>query len=315
MRPSTLASGTAEVAEPVAERRLLVSRVRSLLRVLRTPTGLIGAGLTSVVVLAATFADAIAPYDPFATVAPALQPPSTSHWMGTDDLGRDILSGVLHGARTSMLVAVAVLAIASAIGTAVGVTSGYLGGVVDDALMRLTELVQAVPRFFLAILVVAFFGVGLENVVVVLGLTSWPLLARVIRAEVLTIRELEFVAAARSIGSTGARIVLRHVLPNALPPAVVVGSLLASSVILIEAGLGFLGLGDPDAMSWGYLANNAQAFLRVAWWTAVFPGLAISLSILGINLLSDALSDTLNPLRTTSPRVGTQDAKSQAMVG
>lgn len=291
-----------------------VPQGRWLVHLVRTPTGVIGAGLTAAVLLAATFADSLAPYDPFASVAPALQPPSASHWMGTDDLGRDILSGVLHGARTSMLVAVAVLAIASAIGIAVGVTSGYLGGVVDEALMRATELVQTVPRFFLAILVVAFFGVGLENVVVVLGLTSWPLLARILRAEVLTIRELEFVVAARSVGASGARIVLRHVLPNALPPAVVVVSLLASSVILIEAGLGFLGLGDPDAMSWGYLANNAQAFLRVAWWTAVFPGLAIASSILGINLLSDALSDALNPLRTTSPYVGTRAPQSQSLI-
>jgi peptide/nickel transport system permease protein len=215
--------------------------------------------------------------------------------MGTDDLGRDLLSGVVHGARTSLIVVFFVTAVASLIGGPIGALSGYRGGLLDDALMRITEFVQVVPRFFLAVLVVALFGPGLDRLVLVLGLTSWPPIARVLRAETLSLRTREFVDAARCLGASTARILVRQVLPNALPPTVVVVSLNAAGVILLEAGLSFLGLGDPDLVSWGYLANNAQRFLRVAWWMAAFPGAAIVLGVLGLNLVGDALSDLLNP--------------------
>jgi peptide/nickel transport system permease protein len=152
-----------------------------------------------------------------------------------------------------------------------------------------------VPRFFLAVIVVAVFGPGLDRLVLLLGLTSWPWIARVARAEVLTLKQQEFVEAARSLGAGQARVLLREVLPNALPPVVVVLSLTAASVILIEAGLSFLGLGDPNVVSLGYLANNAQRFLRVAWWMAAFPGAAIALAVLGLNLLGDGLNEGLNP--------------------
>jgi peptide/nickel transport system permease protein len=155
--------------------------------------------------------------------------------------------------------------------------------------------VQIVPRFFLAVIVVAVFGPGLDRLVLLLGLTSWPWIARVARAEVLSLKQREFVEAARSLGAGQARVLLREVLPNALPPVVVVLSLTAASVILIEAGLSFLGLGDPDVVSLGYLANNAQRFLRVAWWMAAFPGAAIALAVLGLNLLGDGLNEGLNP--------------------
>jgi peptide/nickel transport system permease protein len=243
----------------------------------------------------ALLADRVAPIDPFASVGASLLPPSAAHLMGTDDLGRDLFSGVIHGARTSLVLALAVSAVASLIGILVGAGAGWRGGALDDVLMRLTEFAQVIPRFFLAVVVISLWGPGLDRLIFLLGLTSWPLMARVVRAEVLSVKSREFVEAARSLGAPAARILAREVLPNVLGPAVVVASLNAAGVILLEAGLSFLGLGDPDLVSWGYLANNAQRFLRIAWWMAVFPGAAIALAVLGLNLLGDALTDALNP--------------------
>ena len=257
--------------------------------------GAVGLGLTLALVIVAAFAGAIAPLDPFASVAPPLSPPSRAHALGTDDLGRDLLAGIVHGARTSLLVVLSVTLLASVIGVAIGAVAGYRGGSTDDVLMRLTEFVQVVPRFFLAVLVIALFGPGLDRLVLVLGLTSWSAIARVVRAETLSLARREFVEAAHALGAPAARVLARHVLPNALPAAVVVVSVNAGTVILMEAGLGFIGLGDPHAISWGYLANNAQRFLRVAWWMALFPGAAIALAVLGLNLLGDGLNDLLDP--------------------
>ncbi|HEU4371439.1 MAG TPA: ABC transporter permease [Methylomirabilota bacterium] len=245
--------------------------------------------------IVAVFAGAIAPVDPFASVGSPLSPPSRAHTLGTDDLGRDLLAGIVHGARTSLLVMLSVTVLASAIGVSIGAVAGYRAGTTDDVLMRLTEFVQVVPRFFLAVLVIALFGPGLDRLVLVLGLTSWPAIARVVRAETLSLARREFVEAAHALGAPAARVLARHVLPNALPAAVVVMSVNAGTVILMEAGLGFIGLGDPHAISWGYLANNAQRFLRLAWWMALFPGAAIALAVLGLNLLGDRLNDLLDP--------------------
>jgi len=270
--------------------------------VLRTPAGLAGAALTVALVLLAALAPVLAPADPFASVGAPLTPPSRSHALGTDDLGRDVYSGILHGTRTSLVVALGVVAIAATLGVFVGAVAGFRGGSVDEVLMRGTEAVQIMPRFFLAVIVVALFGPGLDRVVLVLGLTSWPAIARVVRAETLSLARREFVDAAHALGATTGRVVVRHVLPNALPTALVVISLNAASVILLEAGLGFIGLGDPRAMSLGYLASNAQRFLRVAWWMAVFPGAAIALAVLALNLLGDALGDLANPRRPSRGR-------------
>jgi peptide/nickel transport system permease protein len=266
-------------------------------KVLKTPSGLLGFALTLALIVLAILAHVIAPTDPFASVGSPLTPPSRTHAFGTDDLGRDVFSGIVHGTRTSLSVTFAVIAIASIMGVAVGAVAGYRGGGVDDLLMRGTEAVQIVPRFFLAVIVIALFGPGLDRVVLVLGLTSWPAIARVVRAETLSLAHREFVDAAHALGAKTSRILLRHVLPNALPTALVVISLNAASVILLEAGLGFIGLGDPRAISLGYLANNAQRFLRVAWWMTLFPGAAIALAVLGLNLVGDALSDLADPRR------------------
>jgi peptide/nickel transport system permease protein len=262
-------------------------------RVLRAPAGAVGAALLLLWVLVAVLAPLLAPTDPFAVGGPPLAGPSADHPLGTDSLGRDLLSGVIHGARTSLVVAASVAGLVALIGTAVGLASGLVGGWLDDVLMRFTEALQVLPRFFLALVVIAFFGPGLDRLVLVLGVTSWPLLARVVRAEVLSLRHREFVDAAVVSGASRTRIALREILPNAVPPALALLGLVVAQVILIEASLGFLGLGDPNVTSWGTLASEAQRFLRVAWWLTVFPGVAILLVVLALNLLGDLLVDAL----------------------
>ena len=273
-------------AAPLARRSVLGAMVA-------LPSGRIGLALTCVVLAMAAFAPALASVDPFALAGQPLMHPAFGHPMGTDALGRDVLSGVLFGARTSLLVAGGVSVLTLACGMSIGLVGGYWGGWVDDVLVRLTELLQVLPRFFLVIVAVALLGPGLDRLVLVLGLTSWPVLARVVRGDVLALRNADFVVAAQATGATSMHILWRTILPNVLPNAIVVIGLLFGQVLLVEASLGFLGLGDPNAMSWGLLAGQAQAFLRVAWWLPLFPGLAIAVAVLGMNLLSDALSTAL----------------------
>jgi peptide/nickel transport system permease protein len=255
----------------------------------------IGVWLTAGFVLLAVFADVIAPTDPFDFVGQPFEPPSLGHWFGTDDLGRDVFSGVVHGARTSLIVGVTVAAASLVIGTIVGGVSGFFGGWVDMVLMRFTELVQVMPRFFLALTVVALFGPSLTNLVLVLALTSWELTARVVRSGVLSVRERGYVTAATALGASRLRNLVSHVVPNSFAPAVALASLQVGGAILIEAGLSFLGLGDPGATSWGYMLNNAQSFVRRAWWMSLFPGVAVALAVLGVNLLGDFVTETLDP--------------------
>jgi peptide/nickel transport system permease protein len=283
------APGPAEPVAPVRRRRLR--------RVLRTPGGLFAAVLLGTVLAVAVFADVLAPADPFAARFESLAPPSTEHLMGTDQFGRDVLSGVVHGTRRSLFVAGTTGAIVMVLGVTVGLTSGYRGGWIDDALMRLTEVVQTLPILFIAILVIAMFGPGTWQLVGTLSLMMWSWLARVVRSEVLSLREREYVEAAVAAGASHLRICVREILPNALPSAMVMLGLILAQVILLEAFLGFLGLGDPDAMSLGYLAGQAQRFLRLAWWLPFFPGVAILIAALGLNLMSDAINDLLGGRR------------------
>lgn len=274
----------------------------SLRRFLRLPTAVAGLGLTGATALVAVLAPVLAAGDPFATVAEPFLRPSMAHPMGTDDLGRDLLRAVMHGARTSMVVVVAVVVASSVIGIVIGVLAGYRGRLADDVLMRVTDMFQAVPRFFLAILAVALLGPGTGNLILILSVTSWPWLARVVRAETKSLKERSFVDAARVLGADDRRIVVHHVLPHVLPSIMVLVSLTAARVILLEASLGFLGLGDPNAMSWGYLANNSQRFLRSAWWMSFFPGAAIIVAVLGFTLLGDAVTDLRDPSAATGRR-------------
>lgn len=257
---------------------------------LRRPGGMAGAALLGGFMLLGLLGPDIAPWNAFEIAGPALAPPGPAHPLGTDPLGRDLLSAILYGARTSLVVAAGVGVLVLLLGCGIGAVSGFVGGWTDDLLMRLTEVVQVIPRFFLAILAIAIFGPGLDALVLVLGLTSWTVLARVVRAEVLTLRGREFVLAARATGSSPSRILWTEILPNALPAAVAILGLVLGRVLLIEAGLGFLGLADPNSLSWGYLAAQAQPFLRTAPWLALFPGMAIVAAVLGFNLLGDALT-------------------------
>lgn len=246
-----------------------------------------GCTLIGVVLAAAILGPELAPHDPFDSVARPFRPPSLAHPFGTDDLGRDLLSATIHGARTSVLAGAVVAGMALLIGFALGTIAGFVGGVIDDLLMRATEIVQTLPRFFVAIVVVALFGGTLFNLVLVLALTSWGGLARVARSEALTWREREFVRAARALGASPARIWLRHVAPNAAPPVAAMAALVFGSAVLTEAGMSYLGLGDANRVSWGYLLNNAQSHFDRAWWLTVFPGAAIVLTIVGVGLMAD----------------------------
>jgi len=246
-------------------------------------------------VLTAALAYRLSPYDPFALGDETLIAPRGDHWMGTDDLGRDTLSRVIHGSRVPLLVGFLATAASMALGILIGSLSGYFGGRTDIVLMRVTEYVLVVPRFFLALLVVAMLGTGIEKIILVIGILGWPEVARVVRAQFLTFREREFVVAARAIGASHAKVIFREILPNAIPPAVVVASILVARAILLEAGLSFLGLGDPNLISWGSLLSEAQERISASVWLALFPGLAISLLVLCINLFGDGINDVLNP--------------------
>jgi len=264
-------------------------------RLIHRPSGLVGLVLVGTLVLAAVFADSLTISHPQHTIGPSFDPPSMRFPMGTDNGGRDMWSSVLLGTRTSLLVVAAALFIAWTIGLAVGLLAGFASRLVDDLLMRFTELFFVVPRFFMVLLAIAFLGPGLDKLTVVIGLTSWALLARIVRAETLSARGRTFVEAARAAGASRPRILLQHVLPAVLPTAIVFSSLLASRVIVLEASLSYLGLGDPSRVSWGELVRQAQAFLRTAWWMWFFPGAAIVAAVLGLNLLADALNDALDP--------------------
>lgn len=285
----------------------------TLVAVARRPAGAIGLACMGTILVTAIIAPLLATADPFALSGAPLAAPSSVHVMGTDALGRDLFSGVLYGTRTSLLIAAAVALLAFVCGVSVGLVSGSMGGVVDDLLMRATELFQVLPRFFLVAVAIALFGPGTDRVVLTLGLTSWPVLARVVRGEVVTLRNLEFVLASEALGASRTHILGRVLLPHVMPSVLVLLGVLFGQVLLVEASLGFLGLGDPSTITWGMLAGQAQGYLRTAWWLAVFPGLAITLTVLGLNLLADALSLALQTPGTVipgrrSPRGATQTA-------
>lgn len=259
--------------------------------------------IVSLLLLAALVAPWISPFDPYAQqTGSRLKPPlwrdaaGSIHIMGTDSLGRDIFSRVIHGSRVSLTVVMGVMPISTVIGVGVGLSSGYFGGHTDDVLMRLVDIQMAIPFMLLVLTVMSIIGPSLVNVIILLGLTSWTAYARQVRAEALTIREMEYVLAAQATGAQAVRILLRHVLPNVASTIIIVASLQVPHVIISEATLSFLGLGvPPPNPSWGGMVSEGRQYLWVAWWLSTFPGLAIMLTVLGFNLIGDRLRDLLDP--------------------
>jgi peptide/nickel transport system permease protein len=241
----------------------------------------------------------IAPYDPFALSQEALSPPTVRHLMGTDNIGRDIFSGIIVGSTTALLVGFFTALVAAVLGVVVGALSGYFAGVTDLVLMRVAEFFQMFPVFFLAIVIVTLTGPGLAKVIIVLGVAGWPGIARLVRVSMLSLKKSEFVEAAIASGCSNQRLIVRHLLPNGVAPAIVAASFVVGRSILAEAGLSFLGLGDPSLASWGQMLNNAQQYLTRGWWLALFPGIAIAVTVIATNALGDALNDFMNPRTRT----------------
>jgi peptide/nickel transport system permease protein len=261
----------------------------------KNKAGNVGLILIAIVLLAAFLGPILYPVNPFEILAKKFLPPGGSFPLGTDYLGRDVLAGIIQGSRTSLLVGVTAAAMMMTIGIIFGALAGYHGGFVDDALMRLTEFFQVIPSFILAMVVVALFQPSLWTIIIAISVSTWTGTARILRAEFMSLRERDFVTASKAMGAKSVRIILREILPNALPPMVVNASLGVGVAILFEAGLSFLGLGDPNVMSWGYMIGSSRVYIRQAWWTVTFPGIAIFVAVLSLSLVGDWLNDFLNP--------------------
>ncbi len=268
----------------------------TLILIKKSPLTVLGLSLTVFLILVAILAPIIAPYDPIKQdLKHRLQPPSWEHPFGTDQLGRDIFSRVVWGARISLFIALIVVAISFAVGTTIGIVSGYFGGKVDEVLMRLTDMFMAFPRLVLALAVAAALGPGLFNTMLAIAFVSWVYYARLARASTLQIREEVYIEAARAIGATDKRILFLHVLPMVITPVIVQATLDMGGTILTAAGLGFLGLGvQPPTPEWGVMVSEGRRFITEQWWVSTFPGFAILLATLGFNLLGDGINDILN---------------------
>ena len=266
-----------------------------LARFARNRLAVLGATLLACLLLLVLLSPLLYPGDPFRLAGPALQPPGQRFLLGTDTLGRDVAAGIAHGARTSLLVGVGATVAAIVFGVIVGGLAGYYRGPVEVVLMRLTEFFQTIPAFVLAILIVAILSPSVRTEIFAIAAVSWPGIARLVRGEFVSLNAREFVLASAGLGASDARIIFCHMLPNSASSIIPVGSLLIGTSILLEAGLAFLGLGDPNVMSWGLIISAGRAVLRSAWWICAFPGIAILLTVLGINLAGDGLNEALNP--------------------
>ena len=225
-----------------------------------------------------------------------MQPPGSGGFLlGSDSLGRDVAAGIAHGAKTSLLIGLLATVVAVGFGTVMGGLAGYYGGKIDNLLMRTTEMFQTIPSFIFAILLVAIMKPSIQSIVIAIAVVSWPAVARLVRGEFLSLRNREFVQACHTLGMGDLQIMLREILPNCLSPIIVIGSLMVATAILIESGLAFLGLGDPNIMSWGFQIGAGRTLLRSAWWVCTFPGIAILITVLAINLVGEGLNDALNP--------------------
>ena len=248
------------------------------------------------VILMAVIANWIYPDDPFRLAGKPMSSPGTNGFLlGSDTLGRDVAAGIAHGAKTSILIGLLATIAAVFIGIIFGALAGYYGGVIDDALMRVTEIFQTIPSFVFAILLVAIMKPSIESIVIAITVVSWPAVARLVRGEFMSLKNREFVQACHTLGVNDSRIMMREILPNCLSPVIVIGSLMVATAILIESGLAFLGLGDPNIMSWGFQIGAGRTMLRSAWWVCTFPGIAILITVLAINLVGEGLNDAFNP--------------------
>lgn len=263
----------------------------------RNKLALSGLSIILVFSIIAIFAPLIAKHNPIEqNLILRLQPPSQKHWLGTDDLGRDVFSRVAYGTRISLTVGFLAIAMTTLIGTIIGLVSGYFGGKIDLILMRLVDIMLCFPTFFLILMVIAFLEPNIYNVMIVIGLTSWPGLARLVRGECLSIREREFISAARLLGLSTVRILFVHILPNVFAPILVSATLGVGSAILVESALSFLGLGvQPPTPSWGNILTIGKDYIYLAWWLSLFPGLAILFTVLAYNLLGEGLRDVFDP--------------------
>jgi peptide/nickel transport system permease protein len=255
-----------------------------------------GLVILMLVVALAIFAPLIYPTSPWQMVGmPFARPVEQGFVFGTDSLGRDVAAGIAHGALVSLLVGMVSTFVAVTIGVTLGAVAGYSGGRIDDVIMRFTEFFQTIPTFVLAVVLVAIFEPSIASIIVAISIVTWPPVTRVVRGEFLSLRTREFVQAAIVLGQSTPKIVFGQILPNALSPIIVLASLMVANAILLESGLSFLGLGDPNLMSWGFMIGAGRSVIRLAWWMSVFPGIAIFLTVLALNLVGEGLNDALNP--------------------
>ncbi len=265
-------------------------------RLVKNPFAIWGGAAVALLFILAIFAPFICPYDPgVVETRILLQAPNAKHWLGTDELGRDVLSRMIYGARISLMVGIVSIGIATVIGVIVGAISGYYGGWVDELMMRFVDIMLTFPTFFLILAVIAILEPDIMNVMIVIGITGWMGVARLVRAEFLSLKQRDFVVAARSLGQSDFLIIFKHILPNAMAPVLVSATLGIAGAILTESALSFLGIGvQPPTPSWGSILTEGKNYIEFAWWLSVFPGLAILITVLGYNLLGEALRDALD---------------------
>ena len=270
----------------------------------RQPAMLAGIAILLLVAAVAASAPLVFPGSPWDMAgAPFTPPGDPQFWLGTDSLGRDVAAGIAYGAPVSLLIGAVSTIVALVVGLLLGAVAGYAGGQVDDAIMRFAEFFQTIPSFLLAVVLVAIFRPSLGSIVAAIAIVSWPPVARVARAEFLSLRHREFVQAAEVLGHSHASIIVRVILPSALSPVIVLASLMVANAILTESALSFLGLGDPNLISWGFLIGSGRSVIRLAWWVSVFPGIAIFITVLALNLVGEGVSTLLNPRLARRRRV------------
>jgi peptide/nickel transport system permease protein len=286
IRPDKTALPTQAGASPMAA---------ALRQFAHSPSGVAGAAVLFIIVLATIFGPHLYGVDPIDIAGAPFTPPDVDAWLGTDYLGRDVLAGLLQGGRATLTVGGTAAIITIVIGVTIGSLAGFFGGPIDTALVKITEFFQILPPLLFAMVLVTLFGQTLTVVTIAIGVVSWPSAARLTRAEFLRLRNLDFVKASRAAGGGNGHLILRVVLPNALPPIIVSATLAIGVAILFEGGLSFLGLGDPNTMSWGLMLGQNRNYVLDAWWTVTFPGLAIFVAVLAISLIGDGINDAINP--------------------